>query len=506
MGGFALALTVGAAGTAFALGSGVKHANPWGSGSPPVRSGTPANKVAPKYQLKLLAQGTDPLENPSGTITQYGFLSDGTPTEPDQNTYVVFPDGLDGPTAGYDYGKHFLFQGHENAGNNAYLTRINLDVSDPDHRITLLTPVDGGTGLTGFNSLDGSTYDPFSGTLLATQEAGASGGVVEVAPDGSSVQTLYGQLGRGGYEGIHTDLQGRIYMAEDAGGVGVRTNPNDPTSPKAAKQPNSFIYRYLPSDRTDLSAGGRLQVLQVEIGGNAVTFHAADPVGDTYSTAQQLLNTPGLQWPVSWVTIHDTATDGTAPFDANALAKAAGGTPFKRPENLAFKPHSDTRTFDFVATGDTNALAGTPALTSRGSYGTVFKVRLNSQGTGGSITPVVLGDETHNSFDNITWASTGSFIVAEDRGDTLHMQLNTLDSVWQYGSNGTGKRLIALGRDPVSLAGDEDNEPTGMYVSNGSADVGSMYGTEGDLVGARGFLTEQHGENRTFEVLHNFAP
>ena len=31
----------------------------------------------------------------------------------------------------------------------------------PDHRITLLTPGDA-NGLTGFNSIDGSTWDPFS--------------------------------------------------------------------------------------------------------------------------------------------------------------------------------------------------------------------------------------------------------------------------------------------------------------------------------------------------------
>jgi secreted PhoX family phosphatase len=55
-----------------------------------------------------------------------------------------------------------------------------------------------------------------------------------------------------------------------------------------------------------------------------------------------------------WVTIHDTATNGTAPFDANALAKAAGGTPFKRPENGLFRPGSQFRQFFFDATGDTD--------------------------------------------------------------------------------------------------------------------------------------------------------
>src|ERR1700745_2195192 len=87
-----------------------------------------------------------------------------------------------GPTADYDYGRHFLFQGHENSGNLAYVTRINLDVASPDHRITLLTPVDE-SGLTEFNSIDGSTWNPFSRTLLFTQEAGTIGGVIEMGSD-----------------------------------------------------------------------------------------------------------------------------------------------------------------------------------------------------------------------------------------------------------------------------------------------------------------------------------
>src|SRR5581483_400219 len=110
----------------------------------------------------LVAQGIDLLENPSGAITQFGYLSDGTRTEPDENTYLILDHNPGGPTPGYDYGRHFLFQGHENGGNLAYVTRVNLDVAHPDHRITLLTPVDA-NGLTNFNNIDGSTWNPFTG-------------------------------------------------------------------------------------------------------------------------------------------------------------------------------------------------------------------------------------------------------------------------------------------------------------------------------------------------------
>jgi hypothetical protein len=165
--------------------------------------GTPDTIVPPRFSLSLIAEGLDLLENPSGTITRFGFLGDSsnTKTEPDENTYLVLDHNPGGPTAGYDYGRHFLVQGHENAGNQAYITRINLDVANPDHRITLLTP--GAQGVTGFNRIDGSTWNPFSKTMLFTQEGdGTSGGVIEMSPDfdpstgsGRGLRTLYGSMG-----------------------------------------------------------------------------------------------------------------------------------------------------------------------------------------------------------------------------------------------------------------------------------------------------------------------
>src|SRR5690242_13161930 len=57
-----------------------------------LRVDSPENVVADGFKLVRVAQGTDPLENPSGTITSYGYLSnvDKTKTEPDENTYLVF--------------------------------------------------------------------------------------------------------------------------------------------------------------------------------------------------------------------------------------------------------------------------------------------------------------------------------------------------------------------------------------------------------------------------------
>ena len=461
---------------------------------------------SPEFGPGLVVEGLDALENPSGVITKFGNLSTGGRTEPDENTYLILDHNPGGPTPDYDYGRHFLFQGHENSGNLAYVTRINLDVASPDHRITLLTPV-GMNGLTGFNSIDGSSWNPFSQTLLFTQEAGANGGVIEMGGDfdpntgaGAGLRTLYGSLGRGGYEGIHPDDRGNILIIEDVGGTTVMNQ---------GRNPNSFVYRFVPLNPADLTHG-KLQALQVSINGNPLVFVPVDaghPTGDTRSNNQLLLHTIGASWPVTWITLHDTEVDGTAPFDANATAKARGATPFKRPENAQFQPGSHFQTFFFTITGDTDSVAGNdPVLAARGAWAGIFRVDLDASRETGNISLVVLGDADHASFDNITFSDDkDTLLVAEDRGDLLHDELNKLDSIWGYRLNrenparNVASRFLALGQD--RLATDEDNEPTGIHMSDGDATIGGLIGTkELKRDRARLFFTQQHGENNLFEV------
>jgi hypothetical protein len=461
------------------------------------------NVLSPEFTAGLVSQGSDLLENPSGLVTRFGNLSDDTRTEPDENTYLILDHNPGGPTPNYDYGRHFLFQGHENSGNLAHVTRINLDIADPDHRVTLLTLVDE-TGLTEFNSIDGSTWNPFSRTLLFTQEAGANGGVIEMGADfdpnngaGAGLRTLYGSLGRGGYEGIHPDDRGNVLIVEDVGGTTVQNR---------GRNPNSFVYRFVPVQPDELTHG-KLQALQVSINGSPLVFVRVDdqhPDGDTRSENQLLLHTVGASWPVQWVTIHDTEIDGTDPFDANALAKAAGATPFKRPENGQFQPGSRFRTFFFDITGDTDNRAGTdPVLDARGAWGGLFRVDLDASRETGTISLVVLGDTDHAAFDNLTFVDDkDTILVAEDRGDTLHDQLNKLDSIWAYKLSPAGitvARFLALGLDQLAM--DEDNEPTGLHMSEGDSTISGLIGAKVFKKGqARLFFTQQHGENNLFEV------
>ena len=70
--------------------------------------------------------------------------------------------------------------------------------------------------------------------------------------------------------------------------------------------------------------------------------------------------------------MHYNATDGMAPFDDNAVAKAQGATPFKRPENGQFRPGSRFRQFVFTETGDTNAPS--EAGSALGGNGALYKL------------------------------------------------------------------------------------------------------------------------------------
>jgi len=65
-----------------------------------------------------------------------------------------------------------------------------------------------------------------------------------------------------------------------------------------------------------------------------------------------------------------------------------------------------------------------------------------------------------------------TILVTEDRGDTLHDQLNKLDSIWAYKLNqhhperSIAARFVALGLDNLAgVPGEEDNEPTGVHMS-----------------------------------------
>jgi hypothetical protein len=515
----ALAVTAGATPPSGPALSSVPSANPRSTGY------APADVLSPELQQTLVAQGSNRLENPSTLTSYYGYDNDvlnpaGVPvmvaspasggkeahkTEPDKNTYLVFKKGLAGTDPNYDYGTHFLFQGHEGGAEGAgYITRVNLD-ADAAHRVTLMATKDAfGNQLA---TIDGSTWDPWAKRLLFTTE-NANAPVYAMTPDYPALVTdVSGALGRGGYEGIQDDSAGDLWIDEDIGGS---AKPGT-----KAKFPNSYIYRYVPKTPGDL-LHGKLQALQVlDENGEPITYASQEALN---SPDQLALHTYGKAFKTRWVTIHDTAKEGNAPFQALPLARTAEATPFERPENGVFQPDSGFKNYFFDETGDTNAESAENA--NAGGWGSIFEL---SQGgptaNTGTIRVFYKGDEKHASFDNVAFLSKNAVTFVEDAGDTLHGQRNGLDSGWVWKatsdySNPANQpvRWLAEGRDPSATldadnggfgSNEGDNEITGVYVSDGNTNVGGVLGTEAPDLSTRRwrwFYTQQHGDNFTWEV------
>jgi hypothetical protein len=219
------------------------------------------------------------------------------------------------------------------------------------------------------------------------------------------------------------------------------------------------------------------------------------------------------------VTVHDTSVQGNAPFNANTAAKAAGATPFKRPENGQFRPGSKFTEFFFDETGDTNATS--PENDTAGGWGSIFKLTQPSvDAATGTITIFYKANESTAGFDNVTFISRDMVTFVQDAGDTLHTQSGMLDSGYVFDVNADYSnpanqplRWLAEGRDPsatldASSGGfgknEGDNEITGVHVSDGDPSVDGILGGKVpqlfDNKNWRWFYTQQHGDNDTWEV------
>jgi hypothetical protein len=472
----------------------------WGQPSANPRSGVQDNVLATGLDETSVAWGQLPLTNPDADlgVTHYGYNTankgpltqdpkEAFKTEPDKNVYLILG------------GHHYLYQGHE-GGPAGYVTRVDLDETNPAKRVTLIADKD--TAGAKVPDFDGITWDPFTHQLLLTAESKApTGGVFAVSLDAdgnpTSALSRLSALGSGGYEGIQNDEDGNVWIVEDVGGAAAGTGNN-------GKVPNSYVYRFTPKDKTDLTAGGTLQALQVLRGdGSAATATQlqANP-SDSFITD---LHTYGASFRTRWVDLP------ASPADSTAAAKAAGATPFKRPENGVFRPGTGFREFYFTETGDTNKLSDLP-----GAFGAVFALRQSGPSADqGRISPVTLGDVAHTGFDNISFATQDQLLVVEDAGDLLHGQRNALDSGYVLDLRGhkarTPIRWLAEGRDASATYdalfspgyNDGDNEITGIHTSNGDPTVGGILGAAVPTPfhdGWRIFWTQQHGDNVTWEL------
>ena len=173
-------------------GGGALALTPVANANPKVIGVSSPNVLSPELIETPVAQGSTPVENPQtvtladgskNTVAFYGYQGGGpllpapgdlpsathkveaSKTEPDKNTYLVLY-GQTGADPAYDYGTHFVFQGHE-GGAPGSITRINLD-ADGAHKVTVKAATDAiGAPLA---DIDGSTWDPFAQRLVFTTE------------------------------------------------------------------------------------------------------------------------------------------------------------------------------------------------------------------------------------------------------------------------------------------------------------------------------------------------
>lgn len=494
--------------------------------------------ISAEFAQAPVAKGVMKLENPTAILTNYGYAADGpivpvagdkqsndhhveaSKTEPDKNTFLVLNDQT-GPDANYNYGSQFIFQGHE-AGAvvdkrpQGYLTRINLQ-ADEAHRVTLMADKDSSGATLPF--IDGSTWNPIAQRLLLTGEEGEEGGVWQAtATFPSKVDSLTGVMGIGSYEGVQTDEDGNVWLVEDAGGKVGDVN-------KHAKQPNSFVFRFVPTDKTDMLKGGTLQALQIiDQSGKPILFNDGKRDEDAMSQGMKDIHSYGVTLKTKWVDVHDTTKDGMAPFDANKAAKTAMASPLKRPENGMFRPGTDFSEFYFTETGDTNA--ETEAKEEFGGFGGILKLKqAAASAQEGELSLVYRGKVDHTGFDNLAFASATELMIVEDAGDKLHGQRKAFDCGYvlnmneDYSKGLEPVRFMALGRDPSAtidsaLSAEKDsgfqnsgdNEITGIHISDGDATAAGLLGAKIPNLADKAwrmFYTQQHGDNTTFEISRN---
>ncbi len=520
--------------------------------SVPAQSKTPGialgNVLSPGLTEYAVAQGSTKLENGAPCVQYYGYDvhvpgssdcsaqapfvplqpsgQEANKTEPDKNTYLRLY-GQTGADPSYDYGSHFLFQGHE-TGSPGYITRINLD-ADAAHRVTLLATTEQ-NGTTPLPNIDGSTWDPWAKRLLFTSESVSTGGVWQAT---TSVPSTV------------VNLQG-IARASAASRASRTTRPATSGSSRTsaarngtvntfAKQPNSFIYRFMPVDPTDLTKGGKLQALQVQSlrtpASRSPSPATGSPTGaqadaDITSGDTQDLHTYGTH--VRHEVGHAPRHGGRRHDAVQRERRGQGGAgdavqAARRTGSSSRAPASAT--FFFDETGDTDNRS--QAIPDLGGFGGVQKlVQSSPSADTGTLTLFYKGDQAHTGLDNVTFLSRTKLTFVEDaRRHAAHAaQRARLGVRVRHARRLLGRRRpgsgalhrrgprpvrhARLGGGPLVAGNEGDNEITGIHASDGDATRWGILGAKvPDMFhdGWRLFWTQQHGDNATWEVVRGDA-
>ena len=328
----------------------------------------PASKLSPQLRQIAVAQGSTSSRTRSALTSYYGYDNDvrnaaGEPqmlptptspateahkTEPDKNTYLVL-DGQNGADAELRL-RHPLPlpgpRGRRRRGASD-ITRINLD-ADAAHRVTLLATLDSdGQPVADDRRLDlGSVR---AAAPLHDREPRARRPTRRRWTTRRRSSTSRAPSAAAATRASRTTRAGNLWIVEDVGGT---SEPGDST----AKQPNSFVYRFVPLQP------GRPRARQAAGAAGARPERRADRLRRSQAALEQLPTSVAICTPTAtrstprWVTIHDTAVDGD---DAVRRQRARQGGKRRRrssgPRTASSSPARGFSEFFFDETGDTNA-------------------------------------------------------------------------------------------------------------------------------------------------------
>ena len=300
--------------------------------------------------------------------------------------------------------------------------------------------------------IDGSAWDPFAKVLLLTcedrQERWRLGGDRRFPVEGCQhleVQWELPPMKVSRSTPTATSGWSRIRAARAA----------DLT--KNAKQPNSFVYRFVPKHRDDLSQGGKLQVLQVlDAYGKPIVFHKDDVNGDILSDAQRVIYGYGNELPTRWLTIHDSDKDGAEPYDANALAKAANGHAVQAARERPVPAGHEASRSSTSRRPATPTPRPRPARSTAGSAACSRSSSRRPTRTRGALSIVLRGDAPTPA--SITWPSstTSSSSSSRTAATSCTAQRNAYDSGYvidvtaDYSSKDAGATSSRQTRDDMA--------------------------------------------------------
>ena len=318
-----------------------------------------------------------------------------------------------GADPSYDYGTHFLFQGHEGGRRRRRLHHAH----QPRRRRRAPRDAAGDAGL------DRATRSPRSTARPGTRgRSGCSSRPRARARRPTRRRPDYPVDGRrrlrrarprrlrGHPERLrrqHLDRRGHRRL-EQAGAHRRRSGPN------------SFVYRFVPAKPGDLR-NGKLQVLQVLERAAASRSRSTSADGAQRARPGGAAHLRQRRSTRSWVTIHDTAVDGTAPFNANdARQGRRTATPFKRPENGQFRPGSAFKSSSSTRPATPNATS--PENAGCGGWGSIFKLTQSGPSAEHRQADDASTRATRRTagFDNVAFLSQNQIAFVEDAGDTLH--------------------------------------------------------------------------------------